>query len=154
MPQRQEPCLNGLEALEPLSVAMILARQSERQLALPRRYRESSCLSSPGRRPVQLPSPTPITRRPPPRFAPEDAAEILVGGEWLFSTGSRIDRTMHVGAQFSPDIDGSSPLQPASLLDAAQGRDATSGLATRARALETLKTLDRAGAPQRKVVRR
>src|SRR5262249_56624274 len=96
----------------------------------------------------QSPLVTPRARRSRRWFVPGDAAEVLFAEERLSSMGSRIDRTMCVGAQFSPGIYGSSPSRPANLLDAVRGRDATSGLTTLATGLASLNTLDRTGGPQ------
>src|SRR5262249_61182564 len=103
---------------------------------------------------AQLPPPGPTARRPPRRFAPVATAELLSAAERLSSTGDSIDRTARVGVQFSQEIDGSSPSRRASLLAADRDRGATAGLKRRATALETWKTLDHAGAPPPRGLRR
>src|SRR5207249_6255797 len=154
LPRRGWPWSERFEVLEQLPVAKILARQSERQLAFVREYRESFCRSIPGKPRAQLPLLALTARQLRRRCASGDAAELLSAGERLSSTGDRIDRTARVGAQFSPEIDGSSPTRPTSPLDADRDRDATSCLTRRATALEIGKTLDHAEAPQLRVLRR
>ena len=112
MTQRREAmskCFEGLESLADLPLVKGLAHQPKRQLALAFGCHEPPCRLSPGRPRARLPLPATAGRQPPPRFAPDGAAELLSAVERLSSKGYRSDLTVSVCAQFSQAIRGSFP---------------------------------------------
>src|SRR5262249_42746025 len=150
-PEAMPKCL-GFESPHVAGLPLVKrpARLPEHQFVLVFGCHEPTCGLSPGRPGAQLPPPATAGRPPPPRSAPGVLAELLSAAERSFSKGCRNDPIVRVGAQFSQAIGESIPSRPVNLLDADRGCDATAWLTRLAMALETLKTLDRAGAPRLK----
>src|SRR5439155_16958603 len=128
-------------------------RQSERRSSLPRAPGARVCQSAPATRRRRSLLRRATARQPAMLLAGTASAERRLAVELLSCTECHTSLRVPAGVRFSAGIRGSSPPAGPNPLAVHRDCDATSGQARTATVLETLRTLEAAGAPHPKVQR-